>query len=197
MRGSILCWHTTIILYQCTLLCFQTFPHLILPVVIWSPLQQFSSCIKISVPNVNLISFPWLNFFPADWANGISSENRPRLINCVRVNVILVSRVYCCDKHRVFAHHPTIINHFAGNFRCLPFHLRHRTGFTILLEHVTDMVDSGVSLRRIQSTHAENRLQNYHNLKSSRHYKWALVHWHFQITNQDPWSIWVLLNTMP
>ena len=62
--------------------------------------------------------------------------------------------------HRVLAHHPTIINRFTGNLRCLlPFHLWHRTGFTIpLLEYVTDTIDSGVSLRHIESTLAENRL---------------------------------------
>ena len=106
---------------------------------------------------------------PSGWTNGHSSENQPRLIHCVHVNIILVSRVYRCENdHRVLAHHPSLIKLFtAGHLRCLlPFYLWHRTGFTIpLLEYITDLVDSGVSLRHIESTLTENRLRLFHKLK--------------------------------
>ena len=139
-----------------------------LPVIIWSPLEQYSGCITNQCPKCELDNLPVSRLSPAGWTNGFSSDNQPRLIHCVQGNVILVSRVYRCGKdHRVLAYHPGIIRQFAGNLRCLlPFHLWHKTGFTIpLLEYVTDLVDSGVSLRHVESTLADNRLRHFHNLK--------------------------------
>ena len=129
----------------------QAFPYLMLPVIIWSPLEQYSGYINNQCPKCELDNLPVTCLVPFGWTNGHSSENQPRLLHCVHVNVLLVSRVYRCDNdHHVLAHHPSIIKLFtAGNLRCLlPFHLWHRTGFTIpLLEYITDLVDSGVSLK--------------------------------------------------
>ena len=106
---------------------------------------------------------------PYGWTNGVLNENQPRLIHCVNFNDILVSRIYrCSNDHRVLAHNPGIIKSFSsGHLRCLlPFHLWHRTGFTIpLLEYVTDMCDSGMSLRHVDSTLSSNQLRLYYKLK--------------------------------
>ena len=67
----------------------------------------------------------------------------------------------------MLAHNPGIIKSFSsGHLRCLlPFHLWHRTGFTIpLLEYVTDMCDSGMSLRHVESILSSNRLRLYYKL---------------------------------
>ena len=120
--------------------------------------------------NINPVS----QLVPYGWTNGVLNENQPRLIHCVNFNVILVSRIYrCSNDHRVLAHNPGIIKSFSsGHLRCLlPFHLWHRTGFTIpLLEYVTDMCDSGMSLRHVESTLSSNRLRLYYKLNSNLKY---------------------------
>lgn len=140
-----------------------------LPVIIWSPLEEYSSSLDIQCPKCELDKLPVTGLSPTGWTNGLSTENQPRLIHCVHVNVLLVSRVYTCgNDHHVLAHHPSIIKHFTlGKFRCLLlFHLWHRTGFTIpLLQFITNLVDSGVSLRQIESTLTQNRLQHFCNLR--------------------------------
>ena len=146
-----------------------------LPVLIWSPLEQYSNLISNYCPKCEDNSIdPVSRLVPYGWTNGVSNENQPRLIHCVHFNVILVSRIYRCNNgHRVLAHNPGIIKSFTtGHIRCLlPFHLWHRTGFTVpLLEYVTDMCDSGMSLRHIESTLSSNRLRLYFKQKQqSRH----------------------------
>ena len=52
-------------------------------------------------------------------------------------------------------------------YKCLlPFHLWHITGCTIpLIEYISDMVDSGVSLRQIDTILVDNRLKLFYALK--------------------------------
>ena len=48
----------------------------------------------------------------------------------------------------------------------LPFHLWHVTGCTVpLVEFISDMVDSGVSLRQIETILADNRLERFYAIK--------------------------------
>ena len=137
-----------------------------LPVIIWSPLEQYSNLISNECPKCeNCVS----RLSPSAWTNGQSTaENQPRLLHCVNFNVLLVSRIYCCENnHRVLGHHPGIIKQFNGRLRCVvPFHLWHQTGFTVpLLEYVANQCNSGVSLRCIERALTHNRLQLFVKLK--------------------------------
>ena len=78
---------------------------LMLPVIIWSP--------KCEINKSKLI--------PYGWTDGQSTESQPRLLHCVNCNVILVSRIYCCENnHRVLAHHPGINQIFVDNDLKMP-----------------------------------------------------------------------------
>ena len=140
-----------------------------LPVIIWSPLEQYLDLISKECPKCKLEKSPDSQLVPAGWTNGQSSENQPRLLHCVNSNVILISRIYHCpNNHRVLAHHPDIIRSFTTtNLQCVvPFHLWHVTGFTIpLVDHVTDMCESGVPLNGIQKMLTSNRLRLFYKLK--------------------------------
>ena len=116
--------------------------YLMLPVIVWSPQEQYPDYINNHFPKCEV---PDSKLTPSGWTNGQSNENMPRLLHCVSTKVILVSRIYHCERnnHRVLAHHPDIIRSFAArNLLCLvPFHLWHITGFTLpLLEYITELL---------------------------------------------------------
>ena len=132
-----------------------------IPIIIWAPLEQHHLSIPNQCPKCdNTLS----RLIPIGWTNGQSNDNQPRLLYCVNFNVILVSRIYQCDNgHHVLAHHPGIIELFNGRLRCLvPFQI----GFTVpLVEYITNQCEAGVSLRQIEKTLVQNRLQLYLRLK--------------------------------
>ena len=65
---------------------------LLLPAILWSPLEQYSDvitreCPKCKDEGVNSV------LYATGWTDGSSTE-QPRLIHCVNSNVILISRIY-------------------------------------------------------------------------------------------------------
>ncbi len=139
-----------------------------LPVIIWSPLEQYaglisSECPKCTVDGVSCV------ITPTGWTDGCSSENQPRLLHCVNSNAILVSRIYQSpNQHRVLAHHPAIIHHFTtSKLQCLvPFHLWHITGFTdTFMEYVDHVCQSGIPMQQIERMLVSNRARLFYTLK--------------------------------
>lgn len=123
-----------------------------LPVIIWSPLEQYNGIISRECPKCKMNGFASL-LVPTDWTDGQTCQNEPRLLHCVNTNVLLVTRVYTCpSQHRVLGHHPDIISMFDTlNLQCMvPFRLWHITGFTnSLIDYIDDLCQSGVPLQHI------------------------------------------------
>ena len=94
---------------------------LMLPVIIWSPLQLYADMIDQMCPKcaVNGIKSP---LTPAGWTDGSNSDHgHPRLLHCINKNVLLVSRVYtCCNQHCVLGHNPDLMRKFnVKNYKVL------------------------------------------------------------------------------
>ena len=95
-------------------------------------------------------------------ACGQASPHRlPRLIYCLNMNILLVSRVYgCCNEH-----HPGMLNQLSkcGLESSIPFVLWHQNGFSLqVMEHIQQLISSGMSLQECESSLAENRLWQYY-----------------------------------
>ena len=127
--------------------------YLMLHLIVWSLLEQYaglisSECTKCKMDSVTS------QLVPISWTDGQCSENQPRLLHCVHSNVILVSRIYHCpNQHRVFGHHPDVINLFTRtSLQCLvPFRLWHVTGFTLtLVDYVDCTCQSGIPMQQIE-----------------------------------------------
>ena len=136
---------------------FTSHQHLIMPnVILWSPCEQFPlvtfQCPKCSDQNMQA------SLSPMDWTCGQASPHRlPRLIYCLNMNILLVSRVYgCCNEH-----HPGMLNQLSkcGLESSIPFVLWHQNGFSLqVMEHNQQLISSGMSLQECESSLAENRL---------------------------------------
>lgn len=140
---------------------------LLLPAILWSPLEQYSDvitreCPKCKDEGVNSV------LYATGWTDGSSTE-QPRLIHCVNSNVILISRIYSCpNQHRVLGHNPDIVCQFkALNMQsCVPFHLWHISGFTnALIDYIESLCQSGIPLQQIEKLLISNRASLFYSLK--------------------------------
>ena len=88
----------------------------------------------------------------------------PRLIYCLDENILLVSRVYkCCNEHISFGHHPKILEqlYLFGIGSNIPFVLWHQCGYSLrLMEHIQQLISSGMSLQECELSLTEYRLTN-------------------------------------
>lgn len=136
-----------------------------LPVLIWSPLEQYPALID----NLNRCSQCNSILSPDGWTSGCSGQTNPRLLYSINTNAILISRVYICQKqHRFLGHCPDIINAFTrqGLISLVPFILWHKTGFTaILADFIVNMCESGLPMIQIESMLAENHIHSFYNIK--------------------------------
>ena len=107
---------------------------LMLPIVVWSPLEQYSGAVDGSCPKCRS-NGQHSQLTAAGWTDG-SSTDQPRLLYCVNTNVVLVSRIYrCTNDHRVLGHNADIIQQLP--IQLVPFHLWHVAGFTsTLIDHI-------------------------------------------------------------
>ena len=95
---------------------------LMLPVIVWSPLEQYSSVVNRECPKC-IIEGQNSQLTATSWTDGSSTE-QPRLLYCVNSNV---SRIYSCpNKHRVLGHTPGIMEQIPTQL--VPFHLWHVAG---------------------------------------------------------------------
>ena len=123
-----------------SLLFMQVMYYLMLPVIVWSPTEQYSGLISSKCPKCEMDGVH-SQLYPIAWTDGRCNDNRPRLLHCINTNVILVSRIYrCSNQHRVLGHHPDIIHRFTRHNlqSLLPFRLWHITGFTVILADYID-----------------------------------------------------------
>jgi len=98
-----------------------------------------------------------------DWTCGQASPHRlPRLIYCLNLKILLVSRVYgCCNEHLTLGDHPGMLNQLSkcGLESSIPFVLWHQSGFSLqVMEHIQQLI----SLQECESSLAENRLREYY-----------------------------------
>ena len=77
-----------------------------LPVIIWSPLQQYGDVVKGKCPKC-LVTGTNNELMPTGWTDSSNSDHvHPRLLHCVNTNVLLISRIYTCSsQHLVLGHH--------------------------------------------------------------------------------------------
>lgn len=142
------------------------FLHLLPPVLIWAPVEQFRDvfpkgfyCPKCDPPSSSLL-------YGYQWMDGIRSERtEPRKIHGRDGIVLLVGRSYKCGKmkHEVVSYHPGVLRQLNTCGPLLtPFRLWARTGFTSVLSDdiVTQMV-SGVSASTIASNLATATVVQY------------------------------------
>lgn len=128
--------------------------HLLPPILIWAPMEQFKevyphgfTCPKCDSGSSSLL-------YGYDWMNGVGSDRtEPRKIHGRDGVVLLVGRRYKCFKkaHEVVSYHPGILRQINAP-SLIPFRLWSRTGFTSALTNdITAMVVSGVSVSTIES----------------------------------------------
>lgn len=116
------------IIYMATFL--QAVYYLILPVILWSQLEQHSMLIKSECPKCRMEGTTSL-LTPNSWTNGHLMKHQPRSIHCVDCNTHLVSHVYHCHSgHTVLGHYSEILQAFkqAQLQSMLPFQLWDITG---------------------------------------------------------------------
>ena len=115
---------------------------LMLPVIIWSPLEQYGCMIEQICPKCAVTGIKsQLN--PAGWTDSSNSDHgHPRLLHCVNKNVLLIGRVYTCsNQHCVLGHHPDLMRQFNEKHLqpLVPFNLWHKAGFTTILMDYIEM----------------------------------------------------------
>lgn len=99
--------------------CMYVYHHLMLPLVIWAPLESYPITVSPKYDGTTLKGIDWCG---VHW--------KPRLIHDVNSCCLLISRVYKCqNRHEILGHHPDILSHFnaAGCRSVIPFRLYHQT----------------------------------------------------------------------
>ena len=138
-----------------------------LPVIIWTPLEEHSDRINNECPKCKPDGIS-SKLSPVGWTDD-QSYHQPRLLYGIDSNVLLVSRIYCCANHHyVLAHHPDILQQYSRlNISCLiPFHLWHRAGFTAsFMTYVDHLLEIGIAIQQVESMCASNRIRLFYSLK--------------------------------
>jgi hypothetical protein len=138
----------------------QLMQQFILPVLVWSPIEQFPK-VKFGCPKCaesqNCLS-------PITWTNG--RVHQPRLIHGVFTNILLFSRVYGCQNcHEVYGHHPGLVENNEITSCNVPFLLWHNTGYTLsFMDHLEHMVCSGVSMQECEMNFKQNRVVSFYRI---------------------------------
>lgn len=140
---------------------------LLLPLIIWAPLEQFNRYISKSCPKCDSGIDNCLKAI--DWCDGHTANRNPTLIYDVNSNSLLVSRVYkCSNDHEVLGHHPSIVQQLieVKLHDAIPFRLYHKCGFSSgLLSFVDMMLHSGLTIQGIESILLENRVRLFFEVK--------------------------------
>ena len=143
----------------------QAIEYLFPPVIFWSPIEQFAGVICNKCPKCRM-NGDISPLVPVAWTSGESADHRPRLLQGVESNVILVSRIYSCSSHHtVYGHHPGLIDAFTHkNLKSLvPLLLWHITGFTsMLVEHIDHMIHSGTTMLELESCLVDKRARLFY-----------------------------------
>ena len=136
----------------------QAMAFLVLPMFLWSPLEQYSEFISRTCPLCDEKS----DLAAIGWTDGRSQDNTPRLIHDVNANVLLISRIYSCSRgHKMYGHHPSVLDKFTTQALCclIPFVLWYNTGCTITLcNYIECVVSRGLTMQQIEKSLLENRI---------------------------------------
>ena len=130
--------------------------HLLPPILIWSPEEQFIEVFPngFTCPKCDTDPGSSSLLYGCGWMSGVESDRtEPRKIHGRDGVVLLVGRRYKCFKksHEVVSYHPGILRQINAP-SLIPFRLWSRTGFTSsLMDDIVTMVVSGVSLSTIES----------------------------------------------
>ena len=138
----------------------QLIDHLILPVIMWSPVEQYPNLTHVC-PKCSEDTFceSSQSLTPIAWTSGCNPKFSPRLIHDVNCNVLLLSRVYKCNNgHEIYGHHRYFVEHEETKSR-VPFLLWHSTGFTVsFIDHLEQLICSGMSLQECERNLYKNRM---------------------------------------
>ena len=138
------------------------------PVILWSPLEQFSDALQLVVKCPKCISLGNNNIslHATGWRNGGHGErSEPRKIYGSDGVCLLVGRVYrCLMGHEVVGYHPGILEQIPTCF--IPFKLWHITGFTReLIDFTVALITAGMSVSGVRTILHRRQVSLYYNRK--------------------------------
>ena len=126
---------------------------LVLSFIMWSILEHHGALISRECPKCRQHCI-CSQLRPVGCTDGHFGDNQPRLLYSANSNVLLISRVYCCEsEYHILAHHPDILHQFSrSQLSCLvPFHLWHIAGFTtFFMEYLDHAFQVGISIQQIE-----------------------------------------------
>ena len=154
----------------------STILFLFLPVILWSPLEQFSNILPdVKCPKCIALGLNGVSLCATGWRNGAEGErSEPRKVYGIDGVTLLVGRVYKCSKgHEVLGYSPEILRKIPDYF--IPFQLWHITGFTRgFIEMTVSLITAGLSISGIrtffqkrQNTWYYSQMQLYKGMLSS------------------------------
>ena len=120
-------------------------------IILWDPLSV-SSNITLCCPNCLEYSGMNQSLRAIRWKDGRTKCDEPRRLYGLTNNVLLVSRVYVCDrKHQIIAHDPYVLSQVKGILR-IPFVLFHKAGVTRELHSfIISHANAGLTISEIQT----------------------------------------------
>ena len=141
----------------------EPFLHLLPPLIIWAPLEQFKEIFSSGFKCPKCESTDSV-LFGYSWKDGVESgRSEPRKIHGQDGIVLLVGRVYKCSKkgHEVVSYHPGVLGQINAKSLII-FCLWFKTGYTVdLIRFVESMIISGLRLSAIQKLLDSTCLEQY------------------------------------
>lgn len=168
--------------------------YLVEDIILWDPLSN-SPNLNLRCPNCFETGAVDEPVRATRWKDGGSSCDQPRRLYGLNNNVLLVSRVYMCQRrHQTIAHDPAILSQVRHLFR-LPFVLFHRGGITrelsdFIISHANaDMTMSDIQtlwLQTIYEAYAARREVYFSTLRKNSHDPSISTFPEFQQRYQNP-----------
>ena len=120
-------------------------------VILWDPLGV-SSTFTLWSPNCLEHCESYQPLKATRWKDGKTKCDEPRRLYGLTKNVLLVSRVYICDRrHYIIANDPSVLSQAKGILPC-PFVLFHRSGVSRELHRfIVSHAKAGLTISEIQS----------------------------------------------
>ena len=120
-------------------------------VILWDPLSV-SSNLTLCCPNCLESSGMNQSLRATRWKDGRTKCDEPRRLYGLTNNVLLVSRVYVCDRrHQIIAHDPSVLSQVKGMLP-IPFLLFHKAGVTRELHSfIISHANAGLTISEIQT----------------------------------------------
>ena len=130
-------------------------------VILWDPLSVCSN-LTLCCPNCLECSGINQSLRASRWKDGRTKCDEPRCLYGLTNNVLLVSRVYVCDRrHQIIAHDPSVLSQVKGILP-IPFLLFHKAGVTRELHSfIISHANAGLTISEIQALWLQTMYDSY------------------------------------